>query len=1224
MWQRDKHRNRQTRISTQQRHQPPVLPPTPALRPPPVTRPSPRPAATTDQMAAAPSRCLLVTGPPGVGKTTLVTRVFETLRESHPHLNIRGFYTREVRESGERVGFEVVTLDGRTGPLASSKVSSRESVRWPTVGRYKVDIASLESLALPELQVKDDTDLFIIDEVGKMELFSSAFFPAVMRVIESNIPVLATIPVPRLGRDIPGVARLRNHPGAVIYTLNTGNRDAMREGVYNHLSSLLQKRQCVEELNGIDSMGSPTMNAVRIMSRRRSNMKKHVSFKLNKLIKPPPLDLISISIRYPNIAIAAYCWISLATSATMLQYLDFSHASTSRKWSHKKQGEGFEAPRNSMEFTLEAPQSYGVFQEDVPYSCNMRQQYPKAGLNHSSSPIKRIIHEDVSFRTNEVQKRPSVIARLMGMDSPPMSTTAGELAAGHTEEKRQDMITSTRPMPRRDPSEMVSTKHVSFVQHKGSMKHSPKQAEVCAYDDSMELFGQLSKAISSSEWAKPQPREHPQEEELQKFKKDFEAWQASRMWEQSRALELESHLDDDDVRCTDIVPYRFQHRGKDNAGKKHTHSNGDAHWRRSKESGTGTGTSISGSRTFSLTSADASSTRLPLSRFYYEEERLLSPKKIVILKPCPEMSTDDIEESSLGSPEMVKKENNMEAFLEEVKKRLKVELEGRMASDDRAADRWAAGGDIPADPKQIARSIANQIRETVTKDLHSALLRSESTRSYRSDIPLNGQSQMDYICRDARKHLSDRLKNVLRREPETEPPALSHRRRTASASFNEEPRPKPRHEVARKGKIRSKEEKKHAIEFDVRSFRRGHHKASPTPAIDSDPVSPRNLVRSFSAPVSGTTFVKLLSEEPRVLTGARLQRKQEGYGSRPPPPSSEEERKGRKDTFNIKGRVSNLRQNLGLRAKLFGKKLHSADESPFPDDLPPIGTLVTAPSVLIHPGVLQENSTEVPPSPASWCSSPPDEMSRGGYPSPVSPLEASFSEHRSPLKMAARDMSSSASEPEHPSSEQAQTDQELAETSPIQDDDDDDTDEIDNPIKAYIRAILVIAGLYGQRRSSDQLFSDREVKPIPAWVFEEVESSSSSSAPATTDCDAAATGVDHRLLFDLINESLPRVVQSSTTLCAFSRWYGAAPRRSPGGKRLLDGLWNTVQAWLAPPPPTDSPNSVDELIGRDMSMSPWNGPFREDVGAAGAEMEAEILDELVDETLWDVLLNVGD
>ncbi|PUZ43009.1 hypothetical protein GQ55_9G627500 [Panicum hallii var. hallii] len=193
-------------------------------------------------MAAAPSRCLLVTGPPGVGKTTLVMRVFETLRASHPNLTIRGFYTREVRESGERVGFEVVTLDGRSGPLASSKVSSPESVRGPTVGKYKVDVASLESLALPELQIKEETDLFIIDEVGKMELFSSAFFPAVMRVIESNIPVLATIPIPRNGQDIPGVARLRNHPGAAIFTLNTGNRDMMRETIYNQLNCLLQKR----------------------------------------------------------------------------------------------------------------------------------------------------------------------------------------------------------------------------------------------------------------------------------------------------------------------------------------------------------------------------------------------------------------------------------------------------------------------------------------------------------------------------------------------------------------------------------------------------------------------------------------------------------------------------------------------------------------------------------------------------------------------------------------------------------------------------------------------------------------------------------------------------------------------------------------------------------------------------------------------------------------------
>ncbi|KAA8547592.1 hypothetical protein F0562_004021 [Nyssa sinensis] len=190
---------------------------------------------------AATGKCFLVTGPPGVGKTTLIIKVLESLKISNPDLKVQGFYTREIREGTERVGFEVVTSDGRKGPLASTKNSSVESLRWPTVGRYRVDVASFESLALPELQVKEDTDLFIIDEVGKMELYSSSFFPAVLKILESNTPVLASIPVPKFGRDIPGVARLKNHPGATIFTLNTINRDAIKEHIYSQLVDLLPK-----------------------------------------------------------------------------------------------------------------------------------------------------------------------------------------------------------------------------------------------------------------------------------------------------------------------------------------------------------------------------------------------------------------------------------------------------------------------------------------------------------------------------------------------------------------------------------------------------------------------------------------------------------------------------------------------------------------------------------------------------------------------------------------------------------------------------------------------------------------------------------------------------------------------------------------------------------------------------------------------------------------------
>ncbi|KAM7261275.1 hypothetical protein ACFE04_026750 [Oxalis oulophora] len=151
------------------------------------------------------SKCLLVTGSPGVGKTTLIMRVFQNLKLSNPNLKIQGFYTREVRDQGgERVGFELVTVDGRTAPLALTPSNSTvSSMRWPNVGKYKVDVASFESLALPELQIRQDTDLFIIDEVGKMELFSSSFFPAVLKLLESDIPLLASIPIPKSGRDIP-------------------------------------------------------------------------------------------------------------------------------------------------------------------------------------------------------------------------------------------------------------------------------------------------------------------------------------------------------------------------------------------------------------------------------------------------------------------------------------------------------------------------------------------------------------------------------------------------------------------------------------------------------------------------------------------------------------------------------------------------------------------------------------------------------------------------------------------------------------------------------------------------------------------------------------------------------------------------------------------------------------------------------------------------------------
>ncbi|KAL9260314.1 Nucleoside-triphosphatase THEP1-like protein [Drosera capensis] len=152
-----------------------------------------------------------------------------------------------IRRGTERVGFEVVTVSGRSGPLASIdskripenrlQIHLTESHRWPTVGRYKVDI-------------REDTDMFLIDEFGKMELFSSSFHPAVLRILNSNIPILASVPLANQGRDIPGVARVKNHPGAIIYMLNTNNRDAYQERIYSQMADLLQKK--IGRISNID------------------------------------------------------------------------------------------------------------------------------------------------------------------------------------------------------------------------------------------------------------------------------------------------------------------------------------------------------------------------------------------------------------------------------------------------------------------------------------------------------------------------------------------------------------------------------------------------------------------------------------------------------------------------------------------------------------------------------------------------------------------------------------------------------------------------------------------------------------------------------------------------------------------------------------------------------------------------------------------------------------
>lgn len=163
---------------------------------------------------------LLITGKPGVGKTTLMQRVVEKLGGS---LRLAGFTTTEVRSpEGERLGFDIVTVEGKTSELA--RVGFHSSVR---VGRYGVNLEAFERLALPELG-RRDVDLIVIDEIGKMECASGRFRRAMEDALDAPVNVLATIGMSYL----PFFQALKDRPDVELVSLTVRNRDALVEKLF--------------------------------------------------------------------------------------------------------------------------------------------------------------------------------------------------------------------------------------------------------------------------------------------------------------------------------------------------------------------------------------------------------------------------------------------------------------------------------------------------------------------------------------------------------------------------------------------------------------------------------------------------------------------------------------------------------------------------------------------------------------------------------------------------------------------------------------------------------------------------------------------------------------------------------------------------------------------------------------------------------------------------------
>jgi len=167
----------------------------------------------------------LITGIPGCGKTTLILNLIKKVPFS-----AGGFFTKEIREKGKRVGFEISDLEGKKKILAH--IDFKDSKY--KVSKYGVDISALEKIGVEAIKkALAEKDLIVIDEIGKMELFSKEFKKIVIEAFDSKKKVLATIKLKGDGF----CQKLKGRKDTLLFLLKKGKQKEIEKEILKYLLS---------------------------------------------------------------------------------------------------------------------------------------------------------------------------------------------------------------------------------------------------------------------------------------------------------------------------------------------------------------------------------------------------------------------------------------------------------------------------------------------------------------------------------------------------------------------------------------------------------------------------------------------------------------------------------------------------------------------------------------------------------------------------------------------------------------------------------------------------------------------------------------------------------------------------------------------------------------------------------------------------------------------------
>jgi nucleoside-triphosphatase len=129
---------------------------------------------------------IVLTGAPGVGKTTAIIRVSRALKERG--VKVGGIVSRELRTNNRRIGFEFIDLSTNDRNVLASITGN-----GPKVGKYFVNIAGCSFAAERLTNAAMNSDVIFCDEIGPMELKSREFVDSVKNLLSVDKKVIVVV-----------------------------------------------------------------------------------------------------------------------------------------------------------------------------------------------------------------------------------------------------------------------------------------------------------------------------------------------------------------------------------------------------------------------------------------------------------------------------------------------------------------------------------------------------------------------------------------------------------------------------------------------------------------------------------------------------------------------------------------------------------------------------------------------------------------------------------------------------------------------------------------------------------------------------------------------------------------------------------------------------------------------------------------------------------------------